>query len=240
MRIYAVFDHVTIRVSSLAESRRFYELALGAPSYDGELIEWDDFSIREGPNVARRLHVAFGVHDRSAVDDWWRRLVDAGYESDGEPGPRPEYSETYYGAFVLDPDGNSAEAVHHANWADGSVDHLWLRTGDVSAVRDFYLAIAPVLGLRLVRDTPDRIRIGRGVPGSFTFVKGTERTENVHLAFSAPDRETVDAFHSAALAAGCRDNGAPGERPPYHPGYYAAFVLDPDGHNVEAVFHDRP
>jgi catechol 2,3-dioxygenase-like lactoylglutathione lyase family enzyme len=64
-------------------------------------------------------------------------------------------------------------------------------------------------------------------------------TENVHLAFAAPDRETVDGFHRVATAAGYRDNGPPGERAVYHPGYYAAFVLDPDGHNVEAVFHDR-
>ena len=61
----------------------------------------------------------------------------------------------------------------------------------------------------------------------------------VHLAFAAPDRATVDAFHAAAVAAGGRDNGSPGPRPQYHPGYYAAYVLDPDGNNVEAVFHDR-
>ena len=61
-------------------------------------------------------------------------------------------------------------------------------------------------------------------------------TADLHFAFQAPDRETVDRFHEAALAAGGRDNGAPGERS-YHPGYYAAFVLDPDGNNVEAVFH---
>ena len=62
----------------------------------------------------------------------------------------------------------------------------------------------------------------------------------VHLAFAAPDRETVDRFQEAALAAGGRENGAPGERAHYHAGYYAAYVLDPDGNNVEAVFHGRP
>jgi catechol 2,3-dioxygenase-like lactoylglutathione lyase family enzyme len=64
-------------------------------------------------------------------------------------------------------------------------------------------------------------------------------TENVHLAFPADDSATVQAFHRAALEAGFRDNGAPGERPEYHPGYYSAYVLDPDGNNVEAVFHER-
>ena len=62
----------------------------------------------------------------------------------------------------------------------------------------------------------------------------------VHVSFAAPDRETVDAFHAAALAAGGTDNGAPGPRPIYHPGYYGAFVLDPDGNNIEAVCHFPP
>ena len=69
--------------------------------------------------------------------------------------------------------------------------------------------------------------------------RGEPPSTPVHLAFAAPDRATVDAFHAAALAAGGRDNGAPGLRPRYHAGYYAAFALDPDANNVEAVFHDR-
>jgi catechol 2,3-dioxygenase-like lactoylglutathione lyase family enzyme len=86
---------------------------------------------------------------------------------------------------------------------------------------------------------PDRAQFSDGV-GSFSFVAGAEPTRNVHFAFAARDRAAVDAFHRVALAAGYADNGAPGERPHYHPGYYAAYVVDPDGHNVEAVFHDRP
>ena len=66
------------------------------------------------------------------------------------------------------------------------------------------------------------------------------RTEHVHLAFPAGDDATVRSFHAAALAAGYEDYGGPGERPVYHPGYYGAFVLDPDGHNVEVVNHNRP
>jgi predicted lactoylglutathione lyase len=64
-------------------------------------------------------------------------------------------------------------------------------------------------------------------------------TENLHVAFPAPDRQTVDDFHRTATAAGYESNGEPGERPQYHPGYYAAFVIDPDGANVESVFHGR-
>ncbi len=234
-----MFDHVTIRVSDCDAGRRFYELALGAPSYAGdELVEWGDFGIAPGPGVTRRLHVAFGVPDRPAVDLWWRRLTTAGYVSDGEPGVRPRYRETYYGGFVVDPDGNSVEAVHHDASAPAGIDHLWLRTGDVGAARAFYETLAPVTGLRLVHDAPDRVRFATG-NGSFTFVAGDEPTENVHIAFAAPANATVDEFHRIALASGYRDNGAPGERAGYHAGYYGAYVLDPNGHNVEAVCHNR-
>jgi predicted lactoylglutathione lyase len=75
--------------------------------------------------------------------------------------------------------------------------------------------------------------------GSFTFITGDELTRNVHLAFGVQDEATVDAFYKAAIAAGYADNGAPGERAQYHPGYYAAFVIDPNGLNVEAVYHGR-
>src|SRR5439155_19894514 len=112
------------------------------------------------------------------------------------------------------------------------------RTRDVAAQKRFYETIAPVVGIELRRDETDRVAF-RGDGGSMSFVTGETPTENVHLAFAAPDNATVDEFHRVALAAGYRDNGAPGERLVYHPGYYGAFVLDPDGHNVEAVCHNR-
>jgi catechol 2,3-dioxygenase-like lactoylglutathione lyase family enzyme len=233
-----MFDHVTIRVADRPASTRFYRLAIGEPIYDVDFPDWGELSLGEAVERTKRLHLAFGVADRPAVDAWWEKLVAAGYVSDGEPGPRPEYNETYYGGFVLDPDGNSVEAVHHARVRVGALDHLWLRTKDIVAQKGFYDAVAPVIGLRLAYDTPERVRYTDGA-GSFTFVAGEAATEHVHLAFKTPNRATVDAFHAAALAAGYRDNGAPGERPQYHAGYYAAYVLDPDGHNVEAVFHER-
>jgi catechol 2,3-dioxygenase-like lactoylglutathione lyase family enzyme len=75
--------------------------------------------------------------------------------------------------------------------------------------------------------------------GSFSLVAGDQPTEHVHIAFVGDTNEVVDAFHAAALAAGYRDNGAPGERAIYHPGYYGAFVLDPDGNNIELVNHNE-
>ena len=236
-----MFDHIDIAVSDLAASRAFYEEALGLPTLDGEWVEWGDFGITaidEDHSLTRKLHIAFGIADRDSVDAWWNRMTGAGYRSDGEPGPRPEYNETYYGAFVLDPDGNSVEAVHHYRSRTGGIDHVWLRTRDVAAAKRFYATIAPVVGLELVRDTAELIRFSDG-EGSFTFVAGNEPTHNVHLAFGVGDAQTVARFHETATGAGYADNGLPGERPEYHPGYHAAFVLDPDGHNIEAVFHDR-
>jgi catechol 2,3-dioxygenase-like lactoylglutathione lyase family enzyme len=241
-----VFDHVTIRVSDLAASGPFYRRVFellefpDEPHDGGVFLEWNDFSISQATPerpVTRRLHAGFVARSREQVDAWWRALTQAGHRDDGAPGPRPEYGPDYYGAFVLDPDGNSVEAVHNRPRADGAViDHLWLRVRDLATSRRFYETIAPVVGFG-VRPLDDRVQL-RGEPGSFSIVEG-EPTEHVHLAFPAPDRAAVEAFHRAAVDAGYRDDGAPGERPEYHPGYYGAYVLDPDGNNVEAVFHDR-
>jgi catechol 2,3-dioxygenase-like lactoylglutathione lyase family enzyme len=109
-------------------------------------------------------------------------------------------------------------------------DHVHLRVADLEASKRFYAAAAEVLGLDL--------RPGDGwfaLDELFVSADGPP-TAHVHLAFQAPDRAAVDRFHEAMLAAGAQDNGAPGERS-YHPGYYAAYVLDPDGNNIESVHH---
>ena len=192
-----LFDHVAIAVTDLAESARFYRTVLSVlgvePSHaDAELVEWADWDIgatdREHP-VTRGLHIGFRAPSREAVDAFWQAGIDSGYRDDGAPGPRMIYGSDYYGGFLLDPDGNSAEALHTKREdpvPDGRVDHLWIR-----------------------------------------------------VPLPAQDDATVRAFHAAALAAGYEDHGGPGERAVYHPGYYGAFVLDPDGHNVEVVNHNR-
>jgi catechol 2,3-dioxygenase-like lactoylglutathione lyase family enzyme len=241
-----MFDHVTIRVSARPRSERFYETALRTLGIDKtgpgpRFVEWDDFSIAQADEekpVTHGLHVGFVAPSRAHVDAFWRVGTDAGYRSDGAPGPRPQYSEDYYGSFVLDPDGNSVEAVTFDEpRRPGQIDHLWLRTNDVAAAKLFYETIAPHAGLRVKQRGPDRVQI-TAAKGSFSYVTGTS-TEHVHLAFPASDDAAVDAFHRAATDAGYRDNGAPGERPVYHEGYYGAYVLDPDGHNVELVNHNR-
>jgi catechol 2,3-dioxygenase-like lactoylglutathione lyase family enzyme len=243
-----VFDHVTLGVDDLEASRSCYELALSELGYvepfrGPDFLEWEDLSIAAAGDerpVTRNLHLALVAQSREQVDSWWRAMTAAGHPDDGAPGPRPEYSPSYYGAFVRDPDGNSLEAVHHAEPRGGEnrLDHLWIRVRDLAESRLFYETVAPTVGLRVKDGDARRFHVTSG-GRSFALVEAEPRTENVHLAFPARDRATVDSFHRAGLDAGFRDNGAPGERAHYHPGYYGAYVLDPDGNNIEAVFHDR-
>jgi catechol 2,3-dioxygenase-like lactoylglutathione lyase family enzyme len=248
-----VFDHVTLHVADVAASERFYRtvfapLGIEATHADDDLIEWDDFSLAPASAdhpVTRAVHIGFTARDPETADAFWRAGVDAGYRDDGAPGPRPQYGPDYYGAFLLDPDGNSIEAVHHDRVRErGHIDHIWIRVADVAAAKRFYETIAPHARIRLSDDAPERAQFV-GDSGSFSVVAGehlevrSELTEHLHMAFPASDNATVDAFHAAATGAGHRDNGAPGERPRYHPGYYGAFVLDPGGNNVEVVCHNR-
>jgi catechol 2,3-dioxygenase-like lactoylglutathione lyase family enzyme len=154
-----VFDHVGIAVSDLAASERFYRTVLSVlgaePTHaDADLVEWEDWDI--GPTdgehpVTRGLHVAFRARDRAQVDEFWQAGVEAGYRDDGAPGPRAQYGPTYYGGFLLDPDGNSVEAVHFERETAvpvGSVDHLWIRVRDLQGSRRFYTTIAAAWNAR--------------------------------------------------------------------------------------------
>jgi len=118
------------------------------------------------------------------------------------------------------------------------IDHLQLVVRDLPASKRFYTAIFEVLGIPLGGEGEDYFwadELFISTPSSEA-AQG-ELTGRHHLAFQAADRAMVDTFYEAALKAGGKDNGAPGERSKYHPGYYGAFVIDPDGNNIEAVFH---
>jgi catechol 2,3-dioxygenase-like lactoylglutathione lyase family enzyme len=115
-------------------------------------------------------------------------------------------------------------------YAGRLLDHVHLRVSDLAASRRFYEAVLEPLGIQ--------VRAGNGsfAADELYVSDDSEPTRGMHIAFQAPDEETVVRFHEAGLAAGGTDNGGPGERS-YHPGYYSAYLLDPDGTNVEAVYH---
>ena len=117
------------------------------------------------------------------------------------------------------------------------IDHIQLVVADLAASRRFYEAVFEVLDIPIGGSADKHFWCDElFISSADSPAASGDLTGRHHLAFQAKDRSTVDAFHEAGLAAGGRDNGAPGERP-YHPGYYAAFLLDPDGNNIEAVFH---
>ena len=129
------------------------------------------------------------------------------------------------------------------------IDHIGFPVSDLARARSFYDGALQPLGIGLVMEVTEEMTGGHGAhlgygrdgnPFFWIGSGGGPAGGACHVAFVAPDRATVDAFHKAALTAGGRDNGAPGLRPHYHAGYYGAFVLDPDGNNIEAVHHGDP
>lgn len=125
------------------------------------------------------------------------------------------------------------------------IDHTGVGVSDPHKARAFYEAALAPLGYAVLHEVPTQFTGGAVVFGmgvapkpDFWVHEGTPNQPRVHIAFRADSRAVVDAFYQAAIAAGGRDNGPPGPRPHYHANYYGAFVLDPDGHNIEAVCHD--
>jgi catechol 2,3-dioxygenase-like lactoylglutathione lyase family enzyme len=238
-----MFDHVGTGVSSREESERFYDTVLGAigieKTHDSPGIAgWGEFLI-SAREPTTGLHVAFAARSEDDVRAFWEAGTAAGFTSDGDPALRPHYRPDYYGAFLLAPDGNSVEAVHHGGVNhDHNIDHMWIRTSEFGATVEFYKRLSEYTGYPPLWRHDGRVHFGE-MGDHFAIVDETPATQNLHLAFTTTSNDVVDAFHAAALAAGYRDNGAPGERPRYHDGYYAAFVFDPAGTNVEVVNHNR-
>lgn len=120
------------------------------------------------------------------------------------------------------------------------LDHVVINVSDYDAARAFYeLALAP-LGFRVVMESDAMCGFGDDGRPELWIAERDEPSAPVHVAVRAPDRAAVDAFHAASLSAGGRNNGGAGLRPHYHQAYYGAFVLDPDGNNIEAVSHATP
>jgi catechol 2,3-dioxygenase-like lactoylglutathione lyase family enzyme len=121
------------------------------------------------------------------------------------------------------------------------IDHIGITVSNYEDSKAFYRAALAPLGYELIMEIKEagpHAGFGQGGKPDFWIGAGGRTAPKVHVAFRAKDRATVHSFHEAALAAGAQDNGPPGLREIYHPSYYGAFVLDPDGHNIEAVCHD--
>ncbi|MDX6708401.1 MAG: hypothetical protein QOI48_4247 [Solirubrobacteraceae bacterium] len=242
-----MFDHLTIRTQDRAASERFFETVLTPLGIDttyrtNTFSVWHDFAITVAdedspPTVG--LHVGFVAPSREQVDAFWQAGVDAGYLDDGPPGQRPRYAADYYAAFLRDPDGNGIEAVHRdgPRRREGVIDHLTIRVADLGAATAFYRTAAEAAGFELRRATPESTTFAGDAGGSFSLVPGVP-TQHLHMAFPG-NEDAVRRFYDDLTTAGYRANGEPGERPRYHPGYYAAYVLDPDGNNIEVVDHHR-
>jgi catechol 2,3-dioxygenase-like lactoylglutathione lyase family enzyme len=242
-----MIDHVTLRVADLAAATRAFaasldELEITQTADTASFSVWGNFALTQTDDehlIARRVHVAFIAPSPAHVDRFGQAGVAAGFADDGLAGPRPHYADDYYAAFLKDAAGNSFEAVHRdRDRPKGNIDHVTIRVNDVEASTAFYSTIGPAAGLTIARQTTDRATFSVGASdGSLTVVAG-EPTQNIHIAFAGED-DDVRRFHAEATAAGYRSNGGPGERPRYHEGYYSAYVLDPDGNNIELVDHHR-
>ena len=199
-----MFDRVTIRASDFAASERFYDTVLATLGVERSgfaviAAESDDAVTRDG-------HLGFAARSRGEVDAFWRAGTEAGYRDDGAPGPRPVYSPDYYGSFLLDPDGNSAEGVHHENMRrGGTVDHVWIRVADFAASRAFYDELAPRIGFELAAGRDDYARYaGRG--STFSIMPGERPTRGLVMAFAVtgevdsvrdPDLNSIEFVNSS-------------------------------------------
>lgn len=132
----------------------------------------------------------------------------------------------------------AVEQRHVPNIEEASMfDHVGFGVTNIARSKAFFLEALRPLGVAVVMEGPYGVGMGRNGKPSLWLFETKEVPARLHIAFAAGSRAEVDAFHRAALAAGGQDNGEPGLRPHYHPNYYGAFVLGPDGHNLEAVCH---
>ena len=243
-----MIDHVDIRVSDREASERFYDTVFAAIGKErplrrrvrrvGRVRAW---SPTDGPVDAEPAHRLLRADAPSSSTPSTRAGVEAGYRDDGAPGPRPQYGDDYYGGFLRDPDGNSVEAVYDAasDRETGAIDHLWLRTRRPRRRPGASTRRSAVAASSSASTTPDHVQFVTG--GGVVLVRHRRAADRArpHRVRARDRTSRSTPSTQAAIEAGYTDNGAPGERAVYHPGYYGAFVLDPDGHNVEAVNHNR-
>ena len=237
-----MFDHVTLRVPDLQAAERRFQSLLDQLAFDEThstraIAVWGDFALtqtEDDAHLTRRAHVAFAARSREAVDAFRTAGAAVGFADDEAPGP--DRGDDHHTACVRDALGNTFAAVHRPGGRrDGYVDHVGLRVADLGAAVGFYREVADAAGFALRAEGEADALFGDGSGGLLSLVAG-EATDHLHIAFPG-DNDAVRAFYSTLVAAGHRPNGEPGERARYHPGYFASYVLDPDGNNIEVVDH---
>jgi catechol 2,3-dioxygenase-like lactoylglutathione lyase family enzyme len=242
-----MFDHITLRVADLAVASRAFRVVLDQLEMEqttetSSFSVWGNFALTQADEehpIARRVRIAFAAPTTAHVDRFVQVGIEVGFADDDAADARPDHVASYYAAFVKDAAGNSFGAVHRDGARpEGNVDHVAIRVSDVEASTAFYSTIGAAAGLTVQRRTADGATFSVGAADGSLLVIAGEPTQNVHIAFSGED-DDVRRFHADATAAGYRSNGEPGERSRYHAGYYAAYVLDPDGNNIEVVNHHR-
>jgi catechol 2,3-dioxygenase-like lactoylglutathione lyase family enzyme len=247
MKELTVFDHITLRVAELSAASSAFKALLdqleieqtaSTPSFS----VWGNFALTQTDDehpIARSVHVAFTASTPTHVEHFGQAGVKAGFANDGPAGPRPDHAVDYYTAFLKDTAGNSFEAVYRDGARpSGNIDHVAIRVHDLKASTAFYATCGQAAGLTIRRQIADRATFSVGAADGSLVVIAGEPTQNLHIAFSGND-DDVRRFHADAIAAGYQTNGEPGERPRYQAGYYSAYVLDPDGNNIEVVNHHR-
>jgi catechol 2,3-dioxygenase-like lactoylglutathione lyase family enzyme len=232
-----MIDHLTLRVPSMESAVAPLTAALEALDIAATVVV-PGLVLWAGSAAERARPRGLRRPDTGARRPLRRGGRAAGLADNGAPGPRPGYPEDYYAAFLLDDAGNNFEAVHRAGpRPPGTIDHVAIRVADAPAATAFYELIGDAAGLTVRRRGEGRTTFAIASGGAFSVIAG-EPSAHLHLAFGG-DEPAVRRFHADAVAAGYHNNGDPGERPDVHAGYYAAFVLDPDGNNIEVVEHHR-
>ena len=177
-----MFDRVTVYVRDVEEFRPGYEAIIGREH------PWPDFVIEPATSanpVTEHLHIAFAAPDRAAIAERWQSAVLAGFENDGEPGPRSVYSPGYHGGFVLDPAGNSVESVHHESGCpEGRIDHIWLRVEDMDEARETFEEHAESTGFRMTRNDPGWVMFNSEKSSISLRRDGQPVTKNVKIALT--------------------------------------------------------
>jgi catechol 2,3-dioxygenase-like lactoylglutathione lyase family enzyme len=241
-----MFDHITLRVADLAVADHAFttvldELDIEKTATTPSLSMWGNFALTQTDEehpIARRVHIAFIAPSAASVERFAQAGISAGF-AEAAPAGAVSDAEDHCGARLEDGAGNRFEAVHRdGERPRGAIDQLAIHVEDLDASCAFYSTIGAAAGLAIGRQGADRATFSLGASDGSLLVLAGEPTKNVHIAFSGED-EAVRRFHADATAAGYRSNGEPGERARYHDGYYAAFVFDPDGNNIEVVNHHR-